>query len=122
MAACASCQTHVNLISCRGESKRLTVSVFNSSVDACGKFSDAPDLYDLVILDHTMPRMTGLEVAKHVLKLRPDLPVVLYTGCSEEISEDRVSQAGIRALVRKPVDTHRLRDLIWRLLSGSALQ
>jgi two-component system cell cycle sensor histidine kinase/response regulator CckA len=100
----------------------LTVSVFNSSVDACGKFSDAPDLYDLVILDHTMPRMTGLEVAKHVLKLRPDLPVVLYTGYSEEISEDRVSQAGIRALVRKPVDTHRLRDLIWRLLSGSALQ
>jgi PAS domain S-box-containing protein len=95
----------------------LTVSVFNASVDACMKFSDDPDLYDLVILDQTMPRMTGMEVAQQLLKLRPDLPVILYTGFSEEISEQQVIAAGIRALVNKPVNTAALHKLVERLLS-----
>ena len=98
----------------------LTVTVYNSSVDACGKFSDDPDRYDLVILDQTMPRMTGLEVAQHLLKLRPGLPVVLYTGYSEEVSEEEVSRLGIKALVNKPVDTGMLHDLARRLLSEPA--
>jgi PAS domain S-box-containing protein len=90
----------------------LTVSVFNSSVDACMKFSDDPDRFDLVIIDQTMPKMTGLDVAQHLLKLRPGLPVILYTGYSDEISDEQVSQLGIRALVNKPVDTARLYDLV----------
>jgi CheY-like chemotaxis protein len=98
----------------------LTVSVFNSSVDACMNFSDDPDLYDLVILDQTMPRMTGMDVARQLLMLRPDLPVILYTGYSDEVSEEQVVSAGIRALVNKPVNTQRLYDLIRGLLSGTA--
>jgi PAS domain S-box-containing protein len=98
----------------------LTVSVFNSSVDACMKFSDDPDLCDLVVLDQTMPRMTGIEVAQQLLKLRPGLPVILYTGYSEGITEEQVINAGIRALVNKPVDTRHLHDLVWHLLSGTA--
>jgi PAS domain S-box-containing protein len=101
------------------ESWGLTVNVFNSSVDACGKFSDDADRYDLVILDQTMPRMTGLEMAQHLLKLRPGLPVVLYTGYSDEISETQVRQLGIRALMNKPVDTCALHNLVKRLLSES---
>jgi len=98
----------------------LTVSAFNSSVDACMIFSDDPDRYDLVILDQTMPKMTGMEVAHQLLKLRPGLPVILYTGYSDEISEEQILGEGIRALVNKPVDTRRLHDLVWRLLSGTA--
>ena len=79
-----------------------------------------PDYYDLVILDQTIPRMTGMEMAQQLLKLRPGLPVILYTGYSEGISEEQVLGAGIRALVTKPVDTRRLHDLVWRLLSGTA--
>ncbi|MEA2080303.1 MAG: response regulator, partial [Pseudomonadota bacterium] len=101
------------------ESWGLTVSVFNNSVDACMKFSDDPDRFDLVILDQTMPKMTGLDVAQHLLKLRPGLPVILYTGYSDEISEARIRQLGIRALVNKPVDTARLYDLIRNLLADS---
>jgi len=99
----------------------LSVSVFNGGIDACMKFSDDPDRYDLVILDQTMPRMTGMEVAHQLLKLRPGLPVILYTGYSDEISEEQVLGVGIRALVNKPVDTRRLHELIWRLLSGTAV-
>jgi CheY-like chemotaxis protein len=68
-----------------------------------------------------MPRMTGMELAQQLLKLRPGLPVILYTGYSEGISEEQVLGAGIRALVTKPVDTRRLHDLVWRLLSGTAV-
>jgi CheY-like chemotaxis protein len=94
----------------------LTVSVFSSSVDACMQFSDDPDLYDLVILDQTMPRMSGMEVAQQLLGLRPDLPVILYTGYNDEITEEQVIAAGIRALVSKPVDTAALHSLVERLL------
>ena len=102
------------------ESWGLTVSVFNSSIDALAGFSDDPDNFDLVILDQTMPRMTGVDVAQHLLKLRPGLPVVLYTGYSEEVSDELVSQLGIRALVSKPVDAARLHELVKGLLTETA--
>jgi len=94
----------------------LTVTICDSSVNACRTFSDDPERFDLVILDQTMPRMTGLEVAEHLLKLRPDLPVILYTGYNAGISEASVHKSGIRALVHKPVDTKRLHSIVRRLL------
>ncbi len=95
----------------------LAVTVFNSSVDACRQFSDEPDRYDLVILDQTMPGMTGLEVAQQLLGLRPDLPVILYTGYSDEITGQQVTRAGIKALVSKPVDTAALYELVRGLIA-----
>jgi CheY-like chemotaxis protein len=81
------------------------------------QFSDDPDFFDLVILDQTMPRMSGMEVAQQLLGLRPDLPVILYTGYNDEITEEQVIAAGVRALVSKPVDTAALHRLVERLLS-----
>jgi PAS domain S-box-containing protein len=99
------------------ESWGLTVSVFNGAVEACRRFSDDPYQFDLAILDQTMPKMTGLQAARHLLKLRPDLPVVLYSGYTAELSEDRVRREGLRALVKKPVDTSELHSLTRQLLS-----
>jgi PAS domain S-box-containing protein len=103
------------------ESWGLTVTVFNSSIDACSAFSDDPDSYELVILDQTMPRMTGIELARNLLGLRPGLPVILYTGYSEEITGEQAKQQGIRALVNKPVDTAALHELVKGLLPETAL-
>ena len=61
-----------------------------------------------------------MEVAEQLLKLRPDLPVLLYTGYSNEVNAEQVSQAGIRALINKPVDTARLHELIRQVLSPRA--
>jgi DNA-binding NtrC family response regulator len=102
------------------ESWGLTVTVFNSSIDACSAFSDDPDSFELVILDQTMPKMTGIELARNLLGLRPGLPVILYTGYSDSISDVDVTQAGIRALVDKPVDTGALHELVRCLLSETA--
>ncbi len=100
------------------ESWGLSVSVFNHSVEACQHFAEDPDGYDLAILDQTMPKLTGLEVTEHLLKLRPGLPVVIYTGYTDKITPDVVKRHGIRALIRKPVDTENLYELAKQLLSG----
>jgi CheY-like chemotaxis protein len=99
------------------ESWGLSVSVFNSSVEACQRFAEDPDAFDLAILDQTMPKLTGLEATEHLLKMRPGLPVVLYTGYAAEIPEDAVRRYGIRALIRKPIDTAMLHELVERLLT-----
>jgi PAS domain S-box-containing protein len=94
----------------------LVVTLAEDGVEACERFAEDPDGFDLVLLDQTMPRMTGLEAAEELTKLRPDLPVILYTGHSEHLSEARISAAGIRALARKPLDIPTFRELLVELL------
>jgi PAS domain S-box-containing protein len=94
----------------------FSVTVAGNGVEACERFAANPDDFDLVVLDQTMPRMTGLEASEQLLKLRPDVPVVLATGYSEHVTEGRVSAAGIRALVRKPLDISAFRTLLETLL------
>jgi len=60
--------------------------------------------------------MTGLEAAEQILKLRPAVPVLLYTGHSEHLTEARIAAAGIRALARKPLDIPAFRTLVEDLL------
>jgi PAS domain S-box-containing protein len=75
-------------------------------------FDAQPHAFDLALLDQTMPGMTGLELARHLLAQRPALPVILYTGYSEALSEARARAAGVRALIRKPVDIEALLRLL----------
>jgi CheY-like chemotaxis protein len=94
------------------------VTLAQNGVEACERFAANPDDFDLVVLDQTMPRMTGLEASEQLLKLRPDVPVVLATGYSEQVTEGRALVAGIRALVRKPLDILAFRALLETLLPG----
>ena len=96
------------------------VSAFTSTVEALAAFSKNPSGYDMVLTDQTLPRMTGLEMAKKMLELRPDLPIVLYSGYSETINEDVVRQAGIRDFVRKPLSIREIAAIIQENLAGSA--
>jgi PAS domain S-box-containing protein len=100
----------------------LDVTLVGNGVEACAGFAADPEAFDLVVLDQTMPRMTGLEAAEQLLKLRPGVPVVLYTGYSEHLTEARVTAAGIRALTRKPLDVPAFRAIVERLLEESQPQ
>jgi PAS domain S-box-containing protein len=60
--------------------------------------------YDLVITDQSMPRMTGLELAREIHAVRPSLPVLLYTGYGDDLQAVDLERAGVCALLRKPVD------------------
>ena len=74
-----------------------------SSMEALELFRVAPDRYDLVITDMTMPHMTGDKLALELMKIRPDIPIILCTGHSKLISKEKARRLGIRAFVIKPL-------------------
>ena len=79
------------------------VDVRYSSNDALEAFQAHPDRYDLVITDMTMPNMTGAGLARELLKIRPDLPIILTTGYSDRIDEEQAKKIGFREFLMKPV-------------------
>ena len=92
------------------------VTVRRSSLEALTTFQNQPDAYDLVITDQTMPGMTGIDLARRMLQLRSDLPIILCTGYSSLISEDKAKSAGIRGFALKPLAKKDLAVLIRRVL------
>ena len=92
------------------------VTAFSNSVEAWQAFKANPDTYDLVITDMTMPALTGDQLARRILGLRPGLPVVLCTGYSERITEEAAQALGIRGFVMKPVVIRELALLLRDIL------
>jgi signal transduction histidine kinase len=82
----------------------LEVGVCANAVEALDYFMDTESPFDLLVVDQTMPKMTGTEFAALVLERFPDLPVILCTGYSDDLTEARAQALGIRALVHKPID------------------
>ena len=80
---------------------RITAST--SSVEALEAFRSSPDRFDLVITDMTMPEMTGDKLAVELMKVRPDIAVILCTGYSKRVSDDIAKEGGIKAFVYKPI-------------------
>jgi len=87
-----------------------------SSIEALKEFEKDPDKFDLVITDQIMPELTGSELAKELLLIRPDIPVILCTGFSEVISPEKVKEIGIKEFVMKPFDIIQLAKLIRKVL------
>ena len=79
------------------------VTARTDSTEALKEFSSQPQNFDLVITDMTMPHMTGDELAKKLLDIKPDIPVILCTGFNEDITEEKALSMGIQKFVMKPV-------------------
>jgi CheY-like chemotaxis protein len=79
------------------------VTIRTSSVEALELFIEQPDKFDLVITDMTMPNMTGDELAGKLMSIREDIPVILCTGYSERISQERAHDLGIKEFILKPI-------------------
>jgi len=94
--------------------KRLgyTVTACRSAVEAFNIFSHNPAAFDLIITDQTMPQMTGFELAKKALALRPGIPVILCTGFSEVVSEEDAKKVGIAEFLFKPLNQRELAHCI----------
>jgi len=93
------------------------VTVFSSSMEALASYTKNPDKFDLVITDMTMPEMSGIDLTRALLTLRPELPIILCTGFSEAINEAQAKSFGIRDYIKKPVDTLRLARAIRKALT-----
>ncbi|MFC1841300.1 PAS domain S-box protein [Thermodesulfobacteriota bacterium] len=74
-----------------------------SSVEALKAFRNNPEKFDLVITDMTMPNMTGEDLAKELMIIKSETPLILCTGFSNKIDEERTKEIGIRAFVMKPI-------------------
>ncbi|RLB77890.1 MAG: sensory box histidine kinase/response regulator protein, partial [Deltaproteobacteria bacterium] len=92
------------------------VTARTSSVEALETFRAAPDKFDLVITDTTMPNMTGVELAKKLMEIRSDIPIIICTGFSEKISEDKAKAMGIRGFLMKPIVRDQIAGKIRKLL------
>jgi PAS domain S-box-containing protein len=79
------------------------VSVCTTSNEALNTFKANPMAFDAVITDYTMPHMTGLELAQELIRTRPDIPVILCTGYSDAITQEKAAKAGICEFVVKPL-------------------
>jgi len=89
---------------------------FQSSAAALAAFVAAPARFDLVLTDETMPEKTGTELAREMRSLRPDLAVVLMSGYSSASLQERASVAGIREVLRKPLQSRDIAECFARIL------
>ena len=101
-------QSIVDMLKQMLESLGYDVADRCSSSDALQAFGVRPDSFDLVITDLTMPHMTGIDLAREILKIRPDTPIILCTGFSDVVDENRARLLGIKEFLIKPIA---LRDL-----------
>ena len=88
------------------------------SREAFAYFKEHAGEVDLVITDFTMPHMTGIDLAKEIRKIRPDLPILLCTGYNTGFSEAEIKEAGINAFILKPVVRKELAEVVRKVLDG----
>jgi len=103
--------------------KRLEIlgyqaTAVTSSKDCLDLFKSAPDVYDLVITDQTMPQMTGEKLAKKLMQSRPNIPIILCTGYSSKIDAQKAKEIGIKAYLMKPVDQKDLARTVRQVLDA----
>jgi FixJ family two-component response regulator len=70
----------------------------------------------------TMPNMTGAELATQILTIQPDMPIILCTGFSEMMNEEKAKSLGIRAFIMKPVNRTDLAESVRQVLDSSKNQ
>jgi CheY-like chemotaxis protein len=97
------------------------VSTRTSSLEALEVFKAKPDKFDLVITDMTMPNMTGDKLAQEMMKIRSDIPVILCTGYSQQITKESTHKMGIKELILKPIVMDDLAKIVRRNLTTSDL-
>ena len=87
-----------------------------SSSDALKAFQANPSAFDLVISDMTMPNMTGDQLAKELISVRPDIPIIICTGFSERIDKEKAEAIGVKGLLMKPVVRSEMAKMVRKVL------
>lgn len=99
------------------EAESYDVMVLNDPAVALEYFKEHPDDFDLIVTDQVMPGLTGVEIAQSILKLRPDLPILLITGYSEKISAENAESFGLSGFFPKPINESLFLDKIGDLVA-----
>ncbi|MBN2808408.1 MAG: response regulator, partial [Deltaproteobacteria bacterium] len=92
------------------------VTAVTSSVEALLHLRRKPDGFDLLLTDQSMPELSGAELARAALELRPDLPIILCTGYSSAFAEEEARALGIKKYAEKPLGREKLARLLREVL------
>lgn len=93
-----------------------TVDVQTSSLEALTVFRNNPGRFDLVITDQTMPGLTGEALSRELLRIRPELPIILCTGFSHIMTAEKAKALGIQAYLMKPLAIQDLAPIVRHVL------
>ncbi len=101
------------------ESLGYKVFAHTNSKELLQTFQGAPQEFDLIITDMTMPEMTGIDISRQILAIRPDMPIILCTGFSALIDKEKAAAAGISEYIMKPVVKRDLAKVVRKVLDAS---
>lgn len=94
------------------EMQGFLVDTYEDSREAWDAFQREPDDFDIIVTDHVMPQLSGVELLKKIIGLRKDIPRILCTGFSEELNNKEKDEVGIDAFFIKP---YHFSDLIGQI-------
>ncbi|MFH1216932.1 MAG: ATP-binding protein [Pseudomonadota bacterium] len=97
------------------ESLGYTVTARSCSLEALQVFQNERKKFNLVITDMTMPSLTGDELARKIMELEPNMPVILCTGYTEKMNEEQAKKFGIREYIHKPLERNDMAHAIRRV-------
>jgi len=92
------------------------VEAILNPLDALDLFQSKPNAFELVITDMTMPQMTGAKLAQKLKEIQPDVPVIICTGHSSLIDEEKAKRLGIDGYVMKPASMSTIAKAIRNVL------
>lgn len=106
----------------KGILERLGYKVTSTtdSKEALREFMDNPYTFDLLLTDMTMPGIMGDDLARKILSIRPEFPVVLMTGFSTRIDKEKCNEMGIKGFILKPITTSEMANVIRTTLDLSS--
>jgi len=87
-----------------------------SAIEAFKTFCENPKKFDLVITDKSMPGMTGFDLAEELLRIRPNLPIILCTGFSDKADAEKARSVGLKKTVVKPLVIREMAEIIRNVL------
>ena len=96
------------------------VTAVTDSTEALSLFSADPSGFDAVITDQTLPKLTGLDLARKLLEINPNVPIILCTGHSDSVSSKSAKEAGAREFLMKPLSKQELAGAIRRALDAKS--
>jgi len=97
------------------------VSATTSPEEALLRFAKNPEMFDLVLSDLTMPQLTGDKLAKEVMAIRPDIPVIICTGYNSALDEKKAQELGIKNVLLKPLTRKQLTENVRDVLRETRL-
>jgi len=96
------------------------VTARTNSIEALTTFQNQPEAFDLIITDQTMPGMTGIDLSRRILQIRPEIPILICTGYSSLISEEKALALGIKGFIMKPLTKKDIAVSIRKLLDSKS--